>query len=267
MPIVLPLTVPTIITGIAGGKRIDGVMLEVIGAAFDMSMVVGPMLIAAAGLDVGKAVAPIGANKAAGVAPIGLNAAVRFDMGMVGLVAGAMLDMVVDPTGLIAGPGIDMVVPTGLVAAAEIDVGRAGFAEKLVLVAVTLITDGESSTAVGEQFTIVPGMVGSCASGGEARVVAGAPGTVAAEKRLVNGLGPPKGDDTIAPGVVGIPNAVVPMVDICAIQQLLLSKVTIIAPKVRMSNLLRRQSPSAFMSSWARVAVLLWLHPPDPPLD
>ena len=111
------------------------------------------------------------------------------------------------------------------------------YSDDLIWLEVTLITEGESGTASGEQLTLVPGIVGSCASGGEAKVVAGAPGTVAAEKRLVNGLGPPKGDDTIAPGVVGIPNAVVPMVDICAIQQpLLLSKVTITAHKTRMSN-------------------------------
>jgi hypothetical protein len=172
------------------------------------------------------------------------------------VIGGAVdVGMAVAAIGLIA-----VLVPIGVIAAAEL-------AETPVLVEVTLITDGESSTAVGEQFTLVPGIVGSCASGGEVRVVAGAPGTVAAEKRLVNGLGPPKGDDTIAPGVVGTPNAVVPMVDICAIQQLLLSKVTIIAQKIRMSNFLRRQSPSAFMSSWARAAALLWLHSPDPPSD
>jgi hypothetical protein len=175
VPVALPLSAPTIITGIAGGKRIDGVMPELIGAALDMGM------------------------------------------GMV-------------------------VAPTGLAADAEIDAGRAGFAEKLVLVAVTLITDGESATAVGAQLRLVPGMVGSCASGGEARVVAGAPGTVAAEKRLVNGLGPPKGDETIVPGVDGIPNAVVPMVDVCAMQLPPPSKSAIIAQKTRMSNLLRRRS-------------------------
>jgi hypothetical protein len=90
-----------------------------------------------------------------------------------------------------------------------------GSAETVVL-DVTLITDGENSAVAGEQFTLVPGRVGSCASGGDARVVAGAPGTVAAEKRLVNGLGPASGDDTIAPGVVGSAIAVVPIVDTCA---------------------------------------------------
>jgi hypothetical protein len=106
-------------------------------------------------------------------------------------------------------PDMLVMAPNGLVMA----VGLAG---ALLLVEVTLSTDGESSTSVGEQFTLVPGSVGSSASGGEAKVVAGAPGIVAAEKRLENGLGPDSGDDTIAPGVVAIPMAVVPMVETCA---------------------------------------------------
>jgi hypothetical protein len=168
VPVVLPLTAPTIITGIAGGKTIGWLVLGIIGAMFDMGMVVAP-------------------------------------------------------TGLIT-----VLVPTGLIAAA-------GLTAALVLVEVTLITDGESATAAGAHVTLVPGMVGSVASGGEVRVVAGAPATVAAEKRLVNGLGPPRGDDTIAPGVVGIPNCVVPKVDICAAQLLPLSRSIVIAQKIRMS--------------------------------
>jgi hypothetical protein len=109
-----------------------------------------------------------------------------------------MLELV----GSVGEPGI-VLAPTGLTVT-------------LVVVDVTLMTEGESSATNGEQFTVVPGIVGSCANGGAVRVVAGAPGTVAAEKRLVNGLGPVRGDDTIAPGVVGIPMAVVPTVDICA---------------------------------------------------
>jgi hypothetical protein len=85
-----------------------------------------------------------------------------------------------------------------------------------VVVAVTLITEGERPTAVGEQLKLVPGMVGSVASGGEASVVAGAPGTVDEENRLTNGPGPLSGDETMAPGVVGIAICVVPMVDIWA---------------------------------------------------
>jgi hypothetical protein len=68
----------------------------------------------------------------------------------------------------------------------------------------------------GEQLTLVPGVVGSSASGTGARVVFGVPGSVTAEK----GLGPVRGDATIAPGVDGIPIAVVPMVETCARQVL-----------------------------------------------
>ena len=113
--------------------------------------------------------------------------------------------VVLELVGRVAELGIGL-VPTGLI-------GVAGLAVTLVVVDVTLITEGESSSSVGEQLTLVPGIVGSCASGGEARVVAGAPGTVAAENRLENGLGPASGDDTIAPGVVGSAMAVLPIVD------------------------------------------------------
>jgi hypothetical protein len=117
-------------------------------------------------------------------------------------------------------PAIALAAPMGLVEVtlaptALIEV--VGFTVVIPVVAdVTLMTDGDSSATNGEQFTVVPGIVGSCANGGVASVVAGAPATVAAEKRLVNGLGPVRGDDTIAPGVVGSPIAVVPTVDICA---------------------------------------------------
>lgn len=111
-----------------------------------------------------------------------------------------------------AGPNMLPIAPMALVAAA------------VLVVAVTLATDGESSTSVGAQLTVVPGSVGSCASGGEARVVAGAPGTVEAEKRLVNGLGPVSGEDTMAPGVVGTAMAVVPMVETWARQLLLAAR-------------------------------------------
>jgi hypothetical protein len=63
-----------------------------------------------------------------------------------------------------------------------------------------------------EQVTTVPGVVGSEASGSGASVVAGAPGWVAA----ANGLGPLSGEDSIVPGVVERPMAVVPMVETCA---------------------------------------------------
>jgi hypothetical protein len=63
-----------------------------------------------------------------------------------------------------------------------------------------------------EQVTTVPGVVGSEANGTGASVVSRVPGKVAAE----NGLGPLRGDETIAPGVDGRPMAVVPMVETCA---------------------------------------------------
>jgi hypothetical protein len=85
---------------------------------------------------------------------------------------------------------------------------------------VTAVEIGEADAVAcsddAEQSTLVPGVVGSSASGTGARVVSGAPGSVADEK----GLGPVRGDDTIAPGVVGIPIAVVPMVETCARQGL-----------------------------------------------
>jgi hypothetical protein len=98
--------------------------------------------------------------------------------------------------------------PTGLMATDALAKG--------VVVAVTLITEGERATVVGEQLRLVPGIVGFVASGGEESVVAGAPGTVEGENRLTNGPGPASGDETMAPGVVGIASCVVPMVDIWA---------------------------------------------------
>ena len=62
------------------------------------------------------------------------------------------------------------------------------------------------------QVTTVPSVVGSEVSGTGASVVSGEFGRVVAE----NGLGPYRGDVTIAPGVVGSPMAVLPMVETCA---------------------------------------------------
>jgi hypothetical protein len=67
-----------------------------------------------------------------------------------------------------------------------------------------------------EQVTTVPGVVGSEANGTGISVVSGAPCWVVAE----NGLGPFRGDVTIAPGVDGRPMAVLPMVETCARQVL-----------------------------------------------
>jgi hypothetical protein len=66
----------------------------------------------------------------------------------------------------------------------------------------------------GEQLMLVPGAVGSSASGTGASVVSGVPGWVKAE----NGLGPLSGEVTIAPGVDGRPMAVLPRVESCARQ-------------------------------------------------
>jgi hypothetical protein len=116
-------------------------------------------------------------------------------------------------------------------------------AERPVPADVTLATDGDSSTVAAEQLKLVPGRVGSCANGGVDNVVAGAPGTVAAEKRLVNGPGPVRGEDTIAPGVVGSPIAVVPTVDVCARQPPQLSvRIVVTSSKLRMSDQLRASS-------------------------
>jgi hypothetical protein len=166
VPVVLPLTAPRIITGVAGGKTSGGVVIGVVGAAGDVGIVVL----------------------------------------LIGLMAGDI--------------GLD---------------------EALVFVEVALITDGETVKVDAEQFTLVPGMVGFSASGGAAKVVAGAPETVAGENRLVNGPGPPRGDDTIAPGVVGIAICVVPKVETCA-RELPPPKTSIVITqkKVRMWNLLRR---------------------------
>src|SRR5438445_2514553 len=91
-----------------------------------------------------------------------------------GMAAGKVGDRLVLVVGA-AGPDMLGIAPKALIA-------EVGIAETLLFIEVTLSTDGESSTSVGAQFTLVPGSVGSCASGGEARVVAGAPGIVVAEK-------------------------------------------------------------------------------------
>ena len=153
---------------------------------------------------------------AGGMVPVVLPA--TDPMIVTGIAAGRVGARLVD--GVLVNPAIEdgaigiVMLPNGPVVA----VGLVGTA---VLVDVTLWTEGESSTTRGEQLTLVPGIVGSVASGGEASVVTGAPGTVTAEKRLENGPGPLRGDETIAPGVVGSAIAVLPIVDTCASQRLL----------------------------------------------
>ncbi len=80
-----------------------------------------------------------------------------------------------------------------------------------------LDTIGVAGTGIGDvdgvaQTTTVPGVVGSEASGTGASVVSGTPGSVVAE----NGPGLLSGEVTIAPGTVGRPIAVVPIVETCA---------------------------------------------------
>jgi len=81
-----------------------------------------------------------------------------------------------------------------------------------LLVEIVPGADGVVAAAGKAQLMTVPGVVGSDASGTGARLVSTAPGSVAAE----NGLGPFSGDKTTAPGVVGMPIEVVPMVETCA---------------------------------------------------
>jgi len=90
--------------------------------------------------------------------------------------------------------------------------------------------------AGAEQLMLVPGVVGSSASGTGARVVTGAPGSVVAE----NGPGPFSGDETMAPGVEGIPIAVVPIVETCATAAVpYASSATIAVGKYRIGRLMR----------------------------
>jgi len=83
-----------------------------------------------------------------------------------------------------------------------------------------------------EQFTTVPGIEGSEASGTGASVVSGAPPMGVAE----NGLGPLSGEITIAPGVDGSPMAVVPVVETCARLVLqTMSRTAIVSCKLRIA--------------------------------
>lgn len=95
---------------------------------------------------------------------------------------------------------------TGNIGAALPDVDKPGF--ETIGVAGTGIGDVDG----GAQTTTVPGDVGSEASGTGASVVSCAFGSVVAE----NGPGLFNGEITIAPGTVGRPMAVVPVVATCA---------------------------------------------------
>jgi hypothetical protein len=147
------------------------------------------------------------------------------------------LDVVELPSGVMAAI-VPVALPvTGVAGVADVPNGNGAVALVLaagaVMVPSAAVTGGGAEVTVvvcagnGAQFTLVPAVVGSNASGTGASVVAGAPGSVAAE----NGLGPVRGDDTIAPGVDGIPMAVVPMVETCATQLLPPSSSAAIAPR------------------------------------
>jgi hypothetical protein len=141
--------------------------------------------------------------------------------------------------------------------AAGVDVAAAGAVvtagAAIVPIAVTVTGAVAGVTVVacagnGEQLTLVPGVVGSSASGTGARVVSGTPETVAAE----NGLGPLRGDDTIAPGVDGIPIAVVPMVETCARQVLAPNHNAVIAV-VRNGRIRAHSCLRSSLSAWPAV--------------
>jgi hypothetical protein len=129
-------------------------------------------------------------------------------------------------TGSVVGPEFNAAVPPGLATPGAPIVPSAAEVDGVTALLVTADeTDVVACSDDAEQSTLVPGVVGSSASGTGARVVSGAPGSVADEK----GLGPVRGDDTIAPGVDGIPIAVVPMVETCARQGLPPSSHAVIA--------------------------------------
>ena len=103
-----------------------------------------------------------------------------------------------------------------------------------------LDTIGVAGTGIGDvdgvaQTTTVPGVVGSEASGTGASVVSGAPGSVVAE----NGPGLLSGEVTIAPGTVGRPIAVVPIVETCAsLEEQPNSKAIVVASTIRIISML-----------------------------
>jgi hypothetical protein len=132
-------------------------------------------------------------------------------------------------TGSVVGTDVSGAVPPVLATPGAPIVPSAAEVDGMIALLVTAVEIGGADVVAcsddAEQSILVPGVVGSSASGTGARVVSRAPGSVAAEK----GLGPVRGDDTIAPGVDGIPIAVVPMVEICARQGLPPSSHAVIA--------------------------------------
>jgi hypothetical protein len=127
---------------------------------------------------------------------------------LVGGPPGVELHPVVD--GLPSGDTGDM-VPVVLPRIGIVPNGAAGVDPVVLPIADTVRVAGAICPVDVAQVTAVPGVVGSEASGTGASVVSGVFGSVAAE----NGLGPLSGDVKIAPGVVGSPKAVVPIVETC----------------------------------------------------
>jgi hypothetical protein len=165
-------------------------------------------------------------------------AVVELPSGVIGVmvpVALPLLDVEVVTDGAIGKGAIAAVLAAGApIVPNTVEVDRVVAVVPPVMDIVLAITGFDVMVCDGdrEQLTLVPAMVGSSASGTGARVVSGAPGCVAAEK----GPGPVRGDDTIAPGVDGIPMAVVPMVETCATQVLPPSSNAVIAyRKVRIA--------------------------------
>lgn len=117
--------------------------------------------------------------------------------------------LIVEPPRGLAGDTLPVTLP--LLAA---DAANMLVPAMLPMVDIAAGVDGVPWPADEEQVTTVPGVVGSSARGTGASVVSGTPGWVSAE----NGPGPVSGDDTMVPGVVDSPIAVVPMVDTCATQ-------------------------------------------------
>jgi hypothetical protein len=153
--------------------------------------------------------------------------AVELPSGAIGAMVPVALPLL--DTGSVVSPEVNGAVSFILATPGAPIVPSATEVDGMIALLVTAVEIGEADAVAcsdeAEQSMLVPGVVGSSASGTGARVVSGAPGSVAAEK----GLGPVRGDDTIAPGVDGIPIAVVPMVEICARQGLPPSSHAVIA--------------------------------------
>jgi hypothetical protein len=136
--------------------------------------------------------------------------------------AGAMVPVELAPIGVRMDPnGVAGVIPVaagGVIVAAALAMDVETVLVPVMLPIADMVEAGmagvpDTICGIGmAQVTNVPGVAGLEASGTGASVVPGVSGRVVAE----NGPGPVSGDVTITPGVVGIPMAVVPMVETCA---------------------------------------------------